>query len=437
MGLDTQAFDGALKDVAEPFIAEQVNNANPLQDLMDFEETDFGGREKYYSAHVGRNSSPMFTREDGASATAGNQVHVPVRIDQRKMTGRIRITYEAMVDSVGRENAFVSARRDEMERLIDDMARRQEFALATDGRGVLARVDDANPDGDTTLELDAPGGITGNDFGNRFIEIGMFLAFINPATGALRNQVATQSSVTAVNSDGTDVTLSSATVGTDVADSDFVVQSANGTVTTVTDTSFEAAWWGLEAHIDDGTNRANYFGIDRNTYDAYNSFVTASTGALSLDLLQRVADVTDQKLGGKISLIACHHSVRRLYIQLLEADRRYSGADLKRPDGGTVAFKQGDLTVGEVPIRAIRDIALGTMYLLDAENTGFVQYVSEAGKWVDEDGSILQRVGTESSFKDAFEAVYRIRKQFHARHPGKSAKLAGITGQTLVVVRAP
>ena len=43
---------------------------------------------------------------------------------------------------------------------------------------------------------------------------------------------------------------------------------------------------------------------------------------ISTDLIQRVSDVVDQKLNGKISLILCHHSTRRLVIQLTDADRR-------------------------------------------------------------------------------------------------------------------
>jgi hypothetical protein len=121
---------------------------------------------------------------------------------------------------------------------------------------------------------------------------------------------------------------------------------------------------------------------------------------------------------------------------LLEADRRYMGAQLMRPDGGTAAFKQNDLTIGEVAIKAIRDFPLATMMLVDKANSGFTQYVSEPGKWVDEDDHVLVRIGTGSSARDAFEAWYRMRKQYFCEYPGYNARLDAITGQTLVVVRA-
>jgi hypothetical protein len=91
--------------------------------------------------------------------------------------------------------------------------------------------------------------------------------------------------------------------------------------------------------------------------------------------------------------------------------------------------------MGEVPIKAIRTHPLAMMFLLDTKGSEFVCYGSEKGKWVDEDGQVLVRVGTGSSARDAFEAWYRKRKQYHVRNPGMNARLDGITGQSLIVVR--
>ena len=435
-GADKQALDAIFKEVFEEGVAEGVNNKNPLRDIIKTEKVPFKGLEIVKLAHTSRNVSPMFVGEDSAFADAGSQGYTRLSIDQKKLMSRLRLTWEVMQDSTATEGAFISARKSEMQYLIDDMSRRDEFALASDGRGVLALVDEASPAGDTTLELDAPGGITNDNFGNRFLSKGQWIAFVNPASGALRTQAAAMRQVTAVNSDGTDVTLSSATIGTDVANSDYVVQAANSAVSDILDTSYEHAWWGLMALVDDGTYRANYFGVDRAEVPAYSSYVTASTGALSVDLIQRVSDVVDQKLGGRVSMILCHHSIRRLVVQLTDADRRYMGASLSRPDPGTVAFKQGDVPFGDVPVRAVRDFPLDVMMFLDLQNAGFKEYVSEPGKWVDEDGSVLVRVGSGSTGRDAFEAWYRMRKQYFMEYPAFCARLDGITGQSLVVQRA-
>lgn len=431
-GVNTLLIDGILKDYYEDYVSEQTNNKNKLNEIFKFTDSDFEGREKVYTAHVSRNISPMFVGEDSAFAEAGAQGHVQVRCGQRKLMGRIRMTFEAMSDSFSSKGAFKQARKDENNGLVKDLARKEEYALATDGRGVLALIDEATPSSDATLELDAPGGITNDNFGNRFCQKGMFVGAVNPATGQLR---ATVRKITDCNSDGTDITLDGVG-GSTWAENDYLVQVANASVTDVLDSSYEHAFWGLMALVDDGTYRNNYFGVDRSVWGAFQSYVKPATGTLSFDLLQQVADILDQKLGSQIDLVLAHHSTRRLYIKMLMSDRRYSGNNLQKPDGGTTAFTQGDLTFGEVPIKAVRDFPLDVMMLIDKAQSEWVKYESEPGKWVDEDGQILVRAGVGSSARDAFEAWYRIRRQYHCRYPGYNARLDGITGQSLVVVRS-
>jgi hypothetical protein len=429
-GADKQALDAIFKEVFEEGVAEGVNNKNPLRDIIKTEKSPFRGREVVRAAHTTRNVSPMFVGEDSSFAEAGNQGYSRMFIDQRKLMSRLRLTWEVMQDSTSNEGAFISARKSEMQYLIDDMARRDEFALNSDGRGVLALVDES-PSG-TTLDVDAPGGITNDNFGNRFISAGMYVGAVDPSTGTLRTTVHKVQSVTA---DGTQIVVDSAT-HTLWANNDYIVQAANLSVTDVLDTSYEKAWWGLMALVDDGTYRASYFGLDRSTVPAYSSYVTASTGAISTDLIQRVSDVVDQKLNGKVGIILCHHSTRRLVIQLTDADRRYMGASLMNPDPATSAFKQGDIPFGGVPVRALRDFPLDVMMFLDLQNAGFKEYVSEPGKWVDEDGSVLRVTALGASARDAFEAWYRMRKQYFLEYPAYCARLDGITGQSLVVQRA-
>jgi hypothetical protein len=398
--------------------------------VIKTERVPFRGREIVRLSHTGRNVSPMFVGEDSAFADAGNQSYSRMFVDQRKLMSRLRMTWEVMQDSTSNEGAFISARKSEMQYLIDDMARRDEYALSSDGRGVLCLVDES-PSG-TTVDVDAPGGITNDNFGNRFLSVGMYIGAVDPATNALRSSIRKVVSTPAA---GSTMVLDSSTL-TGWANSDYIVQAANSAVDSILDTSYEHAWMGLMGLVDDGTYRANYFGLDRTTVPAYSSYVTASTGALSVDLIQRVSDIVDQKLNGKISMILCHHSTRRLVVQLTDSDRRYMGASLMRPDPGTVAFKQGDVPFGDVPVRAIRDFPLDVMMFLDLQNAGFREYVSEPGKWVDEDGSVLWRVGISTTARDAFEAWYRMRKQYFMEYPAYCARLDGITGQALVVQRA-
>jgi hypothetical protein len=433
-GVDSTVLSGLEKDIFEKGVSEGVNNKFPLKDFFSKETTDadyLGGGGHLWSHHVGRNVSPMFVREGSAFASAGAQRHVKGRIDIRKMMARLYMTAEAMEFYQKSEASYANAMADEKTRLVDDIAYREEFALASDGRGVLALLSD-DPGTGTDVDVDSPGNIAGSNFGNRFIQKGMYVAAVNPATGTLRSGIA---QVTDVNSDGSDFT-SAAAINAAWADNDYIVQAANDSVTSVLDTSYEAAFWGLPALIDDGTNRDNYFGISRTDAPSLKSYVVASAGAFSLDLAQRTADVVNQKLGGEIDTLVMHHSVRREYIKLLNADRRYSGTNLSSPNGGTVAMQQGDLSLGECKVKAIRSIGLAQVYFLDTKRSGFKKYVAEEGKFEDRDGSIWQRDGSGTSARHAFEAWWYCWKQYFCQNPGFNARWDGVTGQTLVVVRA-
>lgn len=430
---DTATLDGILKEYYEDYVSEGVNNKNPLKDLFKTQDMPYGGREVVWDAHVSRNPGVMATGERGALPDAGQQGHIQARATAKKIIGRIELTPEAIADSAKSAFAFVSARKDEMNRLIDDFARRNEHYLVGTGSGVLALIDSANPDATSTLTLDAPGGITNDNFGNRFVQPGMVIAAVNPATGQLRSGSAKK--VVSCSADGTSVTLSG-DIGTAAADNDYIVQAANTSVTDILNTSFNQAPMGVMGLVDDGTYVANYFGIDRTLFGSYASYVKASTGAFSTDAIQQSADVVDQKLNGVTSRMIMHHSTRRLYIQATDADRRYISASLLKPDAGTAAMKQGDLTLGEVPITAIRDFALDSIMGLDEQGMDAVCYVSEKGKWVDDDGSILVRQGFGSSAVHAFEAWYYQRFQYVVRNPGLCWRQDGITGQSLVVVRS-
>jgi hypothetical protein len=431
VGANTQTIGGLYKTVFENFVSEQTNNKFPFKDLLKWEQVEFAGVDKVYNAHVSRNISPMWVGEDGAFGMATNQGSIKVHVGQRKLMARVRLTSEVIHDSMKSEGAFRSARKDEMTRIIDDIARMEEYSSTADGRGVLALIDDASPSGSATMTVDAPGGIVGDDFGNRFFLKGMFVAAIDPASGIMRAGIA---KVVSASADGTSLTFDAAPNAA-WADNDYLVQAANASVSDVLDTSYEHAAWGLTALFDDGTYRDNYFNAPRSTYPQYQSYVKASTGVISEDLFQQVADVVDQRLGGVTDLMTAHHSVRRLAIQLTQPDRRYSGNNLTAPDAGTKAFTQGDIPFGGVPIKALRTHPLGMMFGLDTKGVEMVRYGSDKGSWVDEDGSVFVRVGSGESGRDAFEAWYRKRYQNHARTPGKAWRLDGITGQSLIVVR--
>ncbi len=431
----TATIDGLLKDFYDDeYIAEGVNNANPLKDVIDEKMTDkkYGGRRVVYTHHVTRNKSPFFTGENGLFAEADIQGHIQLTVEVRKMMGRVNLTPEAIADSAESDMAWEDAEENNFDKLIDDLARRDELSLSYDGRGVLARINDGSPSGAADMGVDSPGGVSGSTFGNRFIQAGTFVGAINPATGALRAGI---SKVASNSADGTSVTFTAAPNAA-WTDNDYLVKAANASVTDPLDTEYERWFYGLLAIFDDGTYRANYGGGDRTLWPNLNSYVQPTTGVLSVDGLQTMADVLDQRSGGETSLMIAHHSVRRLVIKLTQSDRRYAGQDLKTPDPGTVAFKRGDITVGEVPIKAIRDFCYGTLLGIDVEMAKLRSYNTTKGEWVkDGDGRIMVRNGTGATARHSFEAWYWMRKQYWAKRPDAAWRMDGITGATVTIAR--
>lgn len=432
----TATADGLLKDYYDDeWVSEGVNNKIPLTDIIEDKGMDkrFGGRRVIYGMHIRRNKSPFAAGEYSLFAEADIQTTIPVTVDARKMMGRTLLTPELMADSAQDEMAWEDAEENNFDRLTDDLARRAEMMLSYDGRGVLGRINEASPNGNTTLIVDAPGGVSGSVFGNRFFETQTYIGAVDPTTGALRAGIC---KVTALSTDGNSVTTDAAPNAA-WAENDYLVKAANSTVTDVLDTEYENWFWGLLGIFDDGTYRADYGGVDRTVVDNANTYVNASTGVLSMDTLQMLSDILDTRCGGVTSLILGHSSVRRLYLKLTQADRRYSGENLMAPDAGTKAFTQKDITIGNVDFRVIRDFPFGTMLGIDTEKAKLRRYVSTKGEWVrnGSNGDILVRMGTGSTARDAFEAWYRMRYQWWAKMPSAAWRADGITGATVPIVR--
>ena len=130
-----------------------------------------------------------------------------------------------------------------------------------------------------------------------------------------------------------------------------------------------------------------------------------------------------------------HTSTRREWLKITDADRRYSGADLRNPDPSTKAFTQGDVTVDNVAIKALRTIGLDQVFFLDTKKAGLTRYMAESGKFMDRDGSMWVRSGVGAAARHSYEATYFRRYQNFAKAPGVCGRWDGVTGQTLIVVK--
>jgi hypothetical protein len=95
--------------------------------------------------------------------------------------------------------------------------------------------------------------------------------------------------------------------------------------------------------------------------------LTATGGVLTLDLMQRGFDETQFTGGGSVQLGLTSPEVRRKYLRLLVADKRFTNT--LKLDGGFTA-----LEFDEVPIVADPDCQTSRMYLLDLSTIAMYEY---------------------------------------------------------------
>lgn len=423
MALDLSAFDAVLKNDYEKTVIQLLNPKIRTLKLFSKETGTWEGRRVEYPLNLSRNQGTMFTSENGTLPAAGAQGYASHQIPIRYCHGRIQLSIQVIKASRSSKGAFKRAMDQELRGLIRDLATDRNRVMFGSGDGVLALVDDSTPSGSATVTVDAPGGFVGDVNGTRFLQPGMIVAFLNPTGPALRTApIRTVSSIT----NGTTVVFNAAPDAS-VADSDLIVRAATTGVTVIGDTASEKEAMGLMGLVDDGTQVSTLHNISRTTYPIFQSYVISSVGALSADIIQRGIDVADQKGEGEVDYLICHHSVRRAYLALMEADRRYIGASLRSPNVGTMAAKLGDVKYDDIPMIVDKDCPYGTMFGVDAAT--FTRWVEVEGEWADDDGTVLLRVLNQ----DAYEARYRIFDNFSCDRPASSFRLDGITATVVAV----
>jgi hypothetical protein len=421
MSLDVAAYDAVLKESYEKDIIVLTNSRIKTSELFAKEEGPWEGRHVRYPLSVGRNQGVMFTSENGSLPDAGQQEYVETQIPVRYCHGRIQLSIQVMTHSRSSKGAFKRAMDQEMRGLVRDLANDNNRTVFGAGLGVLALVD-AGFAG-TTINVDSPGNVAGTVNGARWLQKNMLIHFVNPGTGLVRSGGARK--ITAIASNGASVTIDSA-VDASVAENDYIVRAAKPSTSTVGNTSYNKEAMGLLGLIDDGTYVNTLHNVNRTTYPIFQSFVMSSVGPLSADAIQRSIDVVDQIGEGSIGKFIAHHSVRRAYLTLSEVDRRYMGADLKSPDVGTKAAKQGAVTFGDIEWLVDKDCPYGMLFGID--KSYFTRWVEKEGEWADDDGTILLRLQDV----DAYEARYRMFYNRSNDRPATCFRMDGINATVVV-----
>jgi hypothetical protein len=291
------------------------------------------------------------------------------------------------------------------------------------GRGDLGVVE-TDPATGTTVEIKDPGGVAGLVSPARWLRKNMNVMFVDPGSGNPRAGGAR--TILSRNAALDQITVNAA-MDAAVAVDDIIVRAAKPTSTLIGDSAWNNESMGLLGLIDDGTQVNVLHNVNRTNNPIFKSQVFSSVGPLSADVIQRGIDVADQAGEGQTEKFVCHHSVRRAYLTLMEADRRYMSESLMKPDTGTIAAKQKDITYGDVPWCIDKDAPFGILFGCDKSyNT---RYVETEGEWADDDGTILLRLQDV----DAYEARFRIFDNYANDRPAASFRLDGISATVVAV----
>lgn len=426
-GSDLTSWDPVLKDDYAPAIVNQLAEENNILAFMEKEVPDesWQGRKKVQPIKIGRNWSVGSIGAGGALPQAGRSAYKDFEIPMRDTYGRVGFERMVIEQSKNKKGAWAQVIPSEMDALVEDLSFSRNRMAWGYGSGILALVNGAVSAAATTVNVDAPGNVAGSIMGNRYLfgdaTSGMFLAFLHPSTFAIEH-TAFVSSVAAA---GTSIVIDTAAPAGGISDNALIVLAQNPT-----QHSRNKEPEGILAGVDDGTYVDTYHALSRTTYPILKSHVVTGIGGLSLDAIQQLIDAQSIKVGKNVDFFACEHAVRRAYLTLLEADRRYSGADLMRPDGGTAAAKKPTgkkITFGDIPIMEDRDAPYRMLFGINKES--WIRYCMDEGSWADEDGSVIKWV---SGF-DQWTAFFKIIDNFHCQSPNKNFRGEGIDVNQLVV----
>lgn len=428
MPSNTSTMDALLKDVYEEGIREEMNDAVPELEIFEkAEDLNFEGRQVRIAAHLNRNRGSGFAPEGGLPPTAGQQQVENFMVPIRYQYGQYSATEQIIKASRSNKGSFARELKFGMDRLVKDMRVEKSFAIWGWGMGPRALINVGASS--TTQTVDSPMGVAGATNGTRFLNVGDWVGFVNPVTGAVR--LTTEHEITSVPAAGTTFVMG---VTASTTDNDWVVKTRRQTGTlTIGDTDYAKVPMGLLGMADDGTYLVLYFGLSRTTYPILQSTVLSTVGALSGDVIQRGLDVMLDRSGGIAEYMLMGSHTLRAYLTISESDRRYTGGDLMNPDVGTNAAKKSwdtGITFGGIKLKRCVDAPYGTILALDPSSCRRV--IQDEGSWQDRDGSVFSRSTTAV---DTNDATYRVWDNFIMENPNQAVRWDGVTSTVVVTHR--
>ena len=352
----TSAED-ALKTLYLGVVAEQLNTSvNPLLAKISKTSQDVWGKEVVKLAPYGINGGVGAGTEAGALPTAAGNNYVKFTATLKNLYGTIEISDKAVRASENSAGAFVNLLNAEMEGLIKASKYNLGRMLYGDGSGQLGVVNFHDDNSRQTFAVT-------NCF--RFIEGQMIDVY--SADGS--SKIGSGKRITSVDRVNETITLDSALDASPEESCAIYVQNSK-----------DNEIIGLKGII----NNPVLYGLTRANYNWMKPYQNAKSGQnLSIEDFQEAIDYIDDLTGAQVNFIATTHKVRRLYLALMDTNRR--NIDYMELDGG---FKS--LSYNGIPLVVDKFVEPGHCYFLNTDDFNMHQLCD--WRWLEsENGKIIRQ----------------------------------------------
>jgi hypothetical protein len=349
--LNITAASEALKLFYLPGLQYQLNNANPILQVVERDSKSVVGSEIRMALRYGRHGGVGNRADNGDLPVPNSRKTKQAKYETKNIFAHIQISDKTMKASRG-DGAFASLLEADLadaEHDTKDNMARQCFG---DGTGKLATLAAATTA--TTFTVDNV----------QYLVEGIYVDIIE-SNG---NVKATQREVLEVDDQAKTVKLSGAGVTTVATDILVVHGNHNQELT-----GFGAVF----------KQNNTIYNIDRNTNKWFNPYIAGTIGTLSETKIQKAIDEVDRKAGGKTNFLVSSYGVRRAYQDLMTATKRT--VEQMEYKGGYKTLAYNDM-----PFTVDKYAPQGTLYGMDLST--WALYHIEDFNWLDEDGAVLSRV---------------------------------------------
>ena len=424
-------YDEVLKTFYLPAIQEQLNQDTVLASMIDVNEEDVSGKNATIECHYGRTKGTGARADGGALPEADYQKFKTCTVPMKYNYGRVTFSGPTIAATRDEKGSYARVIDTEISGCVTDLKKEINRQLWGCGAGIIGRWATGTDSSLTWQKLYRGNAVSpdafGSTFGGKYVEenAGCVAVVLTGTTSITAATVGTTDmAVSAVNSTSSSLvdTITCTTAGVTEAAGTFFVRPAS--LVTVTSGSTAGAWrlemMGLRGIVTDtdldniafvndyaaGTDgiaspNDPLQGLAVATYSWFKANVMshasgryAGQRALDLDMMQQMFDKVEIKAGKDYgpNLIITTHSIRREYLELMQADRR--NINTMTLDGGWTA-----LDYNGIPLMVDIDAIDGEMYFLTTKDLQI--YRMSDYDWMTKDGAILSRI----TGYDAYEAV--------------------------------